>query len=120
MEFHLFFLMQMRVISRFQSSEEIDTIMLYESIFCGIWALILVFITCEVSQRYSNAYEAIGDEVDRIDWYLVPRDLHPTLLIFTMYMQNPCEIKFFGSISCNREQFKGVRKRANRTSQLKD
>lgn len=82
--------------------------MLYESVFCCIWALLLVFATCDLSQLYTNAYEAIEDAVTKIDWYLVPYDLHPTLLILTIYTQKTFEIVFFGSSACNREQFKRV------------
>lgn len=96
----------------FQSSNEIDSIMLYESIFCGIWAIVLVFISCEFGQRYSNAYDAIGDEFNKIDWYLIPFSfrMYPNILIPTMYSQKNLEIQFFGSTSCSREQFKRVRK----------
>lgn len=70
----------------------------------------LVFVTCEFSQRYTDAYEAIGNEVNKIDWHLVINDkqLHRMLLIIMVYAQKELEIKFFGSISCSREQFKRV------------
>lgn len=100
------------MIQSFQLSDDIDSIVLFESLFCGFGALLLVFIACEFLQRLSNSYDTIGDAINDIEWYLSPYDTHMrlTFSISTIYAQKPLEGRFFGSMSGNREQFKQVRK----------
>lgn len=81
---------------------------LLESIFAGIWALCLVGVACELSQRFCNAFIEVGDAVDQIDWYLLDNKLQRTLLPIMMYTQEPVIVKFFGNLSCSREQFQKV------------
>lgn len=99
--------------SLFQLSNEIDSIMLFQSVFCGIWALILVFVTCEFMQRITNSYDAIDDAINNIDWYWVPTNMHlvPIYLISLMYTQKPLQCQFFGTVSCSRDQFRRVRRK---------
>lgn len=82
--------------------------MLFVWIFSGFGALMLIFICCEFGQRFSNAYDELNDAVNRMDWYLIPIDLHRILLIVMINTQKPLDVNFFGSISCSREQFKRV------------
>ena len=93
----------------FQSeSNEIEAIVLFESIFCGFWALMLVFAACEIGQRFTNLYNEINNEICLIDWYLPSIEIQRMLLTILMYTQQPVEITFFGSMSCTRAQFKRV------------
>lgn len=97
----------------FQLSNEIDSIILFESVYCGIGALGLVFVTCEFMQRITNSHSAIDDAINDLDWYWVPTNMNLTsiFLISIMYTQKPLEVQFFGSISCSRDQFRRVRKK---------
>lgn len=82
--------------------------MLFESIFFGFWAVNFVVIDCEAGQRLSNKNNQINDAINRIDWYLLPIEVQRILIVAIMHGQQPLHIKFFGSISCNREQFERV------------
>ena len=84
--------------------------MLFESIFSGIWALILVFAVCEFCQRMTNIYHEINFTVYQIDWYKPPIEIQRMLLIILIYTEQPLDFEFFGSMTCNREQFKRVSK----------
>lgn len=95
-------------IVKFQSSNKIDSIVLFESIFCGFGALMLVFAACEIGHRFSGAYDEIIVTIYRIDWYFLPLDVQRMFLIFHIYAQQPPDFQFFGSISISREQFKQV------------
>lgn len=82
--------------------------MLFESVFCGFWALNLVFAACEFGERFTGAYNKINDEINEIDWYLMKIETIRMLVIVMINSQKPLEIQFFGSISCNRYQFQRV------------
>lgn len=82
--------------------------MLFESVFCGVWALNLVFTACEFGQRLSNAVSGIDDVLIQIDWYRLPIKIQRALPAIILYAQEPAAIDFFGSLSCSREQFKKV------------
>ena len=82
--------------------------MLFESIFCGFWALNLVYAVCEFPQRICDEYNGINATLCQIDWHLAPIEIQRMLLIIFLYTQQPLEIQFFGSFSCSREQFKRV------------
>lgn len=82
---------------------------LLESIFLGIFALNLVFATCEIGQRVSNNCSGIEEEMVHLDWYLYPIEIQRMLIPVMIYIQKPVEIVFFGSLACSREQFKQVR-----------
>lgn len=92
-----------------QSSNEIDSIVLLESLLCAIWGIILVFITCEISQRFSNTFTDLYETVCQLEWYLYPVEVQQIFVLLILYAQKPCEIPFFGSYACSREQFKRVK-----------
>lgn len=82
--------------------------MLWETIFCCFWALNLVFVSCELGQRYSNAFNEIGKVFGEIDWYLLPIKIQRILPIIMIYLQEQNEFNFFGKCSCSRKQFQKV------------
>lgn len=79
-----------------------------ESIIYGFWAIFMVFFSCEIGQRFSNAYEEIDYEIAQFDWYLMPiktQQMLPTLMINA---QQAVDIECFGSMACGRDTFKKV------------
>lgn len=82
--------------------------MLFESIFCGFWALNLVFVVCEMCERCNVTYNKINDELNKNDWYLLPTEMTQMFLIIMINAQKPLDVKFFGSASLGRYQFRRV------------
>lgn len=82
---------------------------LLESIFFGFWALNLVLIICELGQRSSDTCSSYEEElITKLDWYLYPLEMQRMMIPMIIYSKKPVEFKFFGSLSCSREQFKKV------------
>lgn len=92
----------------YQSHNEINTVLLFESIFYGIWAVNLVFIACELGQQFTNLFDKIDDRIELLDWYLLPLAIQRMLPTIFINTQKPIAAKFFGNMSCCREQFKKV------------
>lgn len=82
--------------------------MLWETIVCGFWGLFLVFLTCEMNQRYTNAFNEVGKVFGEIDWYLLPIEIQRILPIIMIHLQEPNDFRIFGHISTSRKQFKKV------------
>lgn len=68
-----------------------------------------MFVACEIGQNVSNAFKEIDDEIDRFHWYLFPAEIQKMLPILLSVTQRPINIEVFGSIACDRENFKKVR-----------
>lgn len=83
--------------------------MLSITIFEIFYAFGALLIACEVCQRVNIAFEECGDMVVQFEWYLFPIDIQRMLPLILNYMQQPIEIKCFGSVTCDRETFKFVR-----------
>lgn len=49
------------------------------------------------------------DSLVQFDWYLFPIEVQKVLPICFLSVQEPVEIKCFGSIACTRETFKKVK-----------
>lgn len=93
----------------FQSQDNINSVVLLESIFCGFWAFVVVFFANEIGQRFSASFEKIEYEFDQLNWYLYPIKLQRIVPIMIVNVKQPIAIEFFGSAVCSREQFKKVR-----------
>lgn len=91
-----------------QFTDENSTVMLLESVLFGIWALTLVLVVCEFGEKMSDEYEGVERAINRLDWYRLPTDIQRMLPIMFMYCQEPLIVKFFGSLSVSRCQFKKV------------
>lgn len=89
-----------------QSNDDRNTVMLLESLLCSGWAYLLVFSACELGQRFSNAFDGIGDTIGQLEWYLLPNNIQKILPGTMQYTQQTSAITFLGSFSCSREQFK--------------
>lgn len=94
-----------------QSSAQFDLVMVLESIICAFWVFFFIFAGCELGERNTEQFDRLYDEVIQFDWYDFPPEIKRLLPILLMYMQEPVEIKFFGSAACTRECFKQVQAR---------
>lgn len=65
-----------------------------------------------MGERTSNLFAVLSDVSLQFDWYLFSNEINRLLLIFLPVVHKPVAIKFFGSISCDLECFKKV-KRSN-------
>lgn len=74
----------------------------------GFWAVCMVFFSCEIGQRFSNAYEDVNDVIGCMNWNYLPLEIQRMLLIIMLDTQQPFEVNCFGSTACNRETFKKV------------
>lgn len=96
--------------SKFQSHTDIDTIILFISIFETFYALGMLFFVCELAQQMSIAFEGINNTFHQINWHLFPIDAQKLLPIILINVQRPVNFNCFGGIlCCNRETFKKVR-----------
>lgn len=84
--------------------------MLFEAVFCGFWAVALVFIVCEFGQQFTNAFDKFNIALGQLHWYLLPVDIQRMLSIVIINAQQPIFISCFGNITCGRETFKKVKK----------
>lgn len=82
--------------------------MLWESIFCGFWAFLLVFFANETGQRFSDVFGELQDVIHQLCWYSFPIKLQRILPVIIANAQQPIAIQFFGSTVCSRDQFKRV------------
>lgn len=82
--------------------------MVLQSTFLALLVVLTVFAACEIGQRYSNAFSGVEFVFDQFNWYLLPIRIKRILPTILLYVQQPIEIQFFGSLSCSRELFKQV------------
>lgn len=81
---------------------------LFQSIFCALGGLSLVLIACEAGQHVSDVFSEVDYVLGQMDWYLLSIEMQRMLPAIIMFAQEPVVVKFFGSLSCSREQFKKV------------
>lgn len=91
---------------QFQSHNEVFSIVFLELIFYAVWSFGLVYIACEMSQRFCDALNEMDDDIGQLDWYLYPAEIQRLLLIIVENSQQPVIVKCFGSIACSRETLK--------------
>lgn len=92
---------------------------LLESLPSSVCAYFLVLSVCELGQRFSNALNEIDDSIIQMDWYLLPIKTQKLLPTTILHTQRNFAIKFYGSNSCSREQFKkasGAKKSRGKTN----
>lgn len=83
-------------------------VLMFQSVLYGFCGVVLVFVACEMLQRFSNAFGEIDGEIEQLNWYLLPVDIQRILPTIKLYTQQAVAIEFFGSMSCCREQFQKV------------
>lgn len=76
----------------------------------GLLGLAMVFIACELGERLNGAFEKIDVTIDKFDWYLFPIEIKRILPMIMANAQQPVSLECFGSIACNREVFRKVRR----------
>lgn len=67
-----------------------------------------MFVTCELGQRGSNAFEEILDEFDKFNWYKFPLEISRSLPMILAVAQMPVALEVFASIACCRDVLKTV------------
>lgn len=73
-----------------------------------IWAFILIFIICELSERLTTRFNEIHNEILQCDWYIFPHDVQRILPIIMSGTQNPFLFTGIGNIVYTRDAFKRV------------
>lgn len=68
----------------------------------------VVFITSEIGQRMTDAFDEIDFILNQLDWYLFPDEIKRVLPIIIATAQQPVQLQCFGSIGCTGEVFKDV------------
>lgn len=74
----------------------------------AVYAFGIIFLTCELGQRLTNAFEQIQDEIKKFEWYLFSSEIQQMLPTILIVSQQSIELECFGSISGLRETFKKV------------
>lgn len=83
--------------------------MLLEAVFFSFWAIALVFVVCELGQRFSNAFNQFDVTLNETGfWYLYPPKVQRMFPMIIVNAQQPIAFKCFGSILCERDTFKRV------------
>lgn len=72
------------------------------------WGIVAVLICCELCQRAVNAFEDIGNDFAKLNWYLYPNDIRKIFLQIETNIHELPKFQCFGSISCERVVFKEV------------
>lgn len=81
---------------------------LLTTIIQGMYTFGALFIACELCQRICLAFEDCNDMINQFEWYSFPATIQQMLPMTLNFIQQPVEIKCFGSITCDRETFKYV------------
>lgn len=82
--------------------------MLIATISFASFSFGVVFVTCDLGQRLTDAFDEICDDIVALKWNRFPLQIQrllPTILIGT---QSPVVLDCFGSISVLRDTFKKV------------
>lgn len=67
-----------------------------------------MFTVCELCQQVNFAFEECNEIIEQLEWYSFPADIQRMLPSIINFVQQPIELKCFGSTACNRETFKYV------------
>lgn len=78
------------------------------TIFFGLYAFGIVLTVCELGQRMTEAFEEIEFVVEGCDWSSFSLELQKMLPMILLILQQPVELRCFGSTSGLRETFKKV------------
>lgn len=87
----------------------IDPMVLWKLIFYGGWVFGLVFLSCEIGQRFTYAFDEITDLFGQLNWYLFPINVQRLLPTIMINVQEPIVIGCFGIINGSRDQLKKVK-----------
>lgn len=73
-----------------------------------IYAFGILFVSCELGQRITIAFDGCSNMINQFEWYLFPANVQRMLPIIMNFTQQPIVVKCFGSAACDRETFKYV------------
>lgn len=94
---------------KLQTQSENDDSMAIAILFGQMFlSFAVILIVCFLGQSISDAFEKIEQKIYHLNWYRLPIDMWPSLLILIVGSQQSTRLQVFGSISCNREAFKDV------------
>lgn len=88
--------------------KEQDPLLLLVAIFYSLYAFGIIFVTCELGQRLSDAFEEINDEIESFEWYQFSYEIQQMLPIILIVSQQPVDLECFGSITGCRMTFQKV------------
>lgn len=71
-------------------------------------SFILVFISCELGHRLTDAFNDFNDIIDQFKLYLFSIEVKRIIPTIMLSSQKPVRLECFGSISCCREVFQQV------------
>lgn len=91
-----------------QSKDVVDPVMLWKAISNLLFVFGSVFLACEVGQRFSNLFEDVNDQLDRLNWYLFPMKIQQMLPTILINAQEEVVIGYFGIINATRVQCQKV------------
>lgn len=91
-----------------QSKGTFDPVILWKSALYGFVVVGLMFFTCEIGQRFTELFEEIDYDFERLNWYLFPYKIQRILPTILVGVQKPLVIGYFGVFEACREQFKKV------------
>lgn len=83
--------------------------MLLITIFEVIYSFGVLLIACELGQRINLAFMECSDMFDQFEWYSFPAEIQRMLPLILNFMQQPIEVKCFGSTTNDRDTFKYVK-----------
>lgn len=93
----------------FQSNHGGHSTELSSLAFDAFNTFVVVFISCELSQRLADAFTEFNDLIDEYRWFRFPIKVKRILPMTLIIVQKPVSLQYFGSYLCCREAFKNVR-----------
>lgn len=84
-----------------------SSIVILETIYLASSAYITVFVVCDLCERATSLVGEI-DVIGELNWYTFPHEMQKVLPTILRMSQQPCELKFFGQLSCSRDTYKKV------------
>lgn len=94
--------------SCFQLQQSHNFLVLVKIVLQVVFAFGVLFCVCEIGQRVNIAYDECGQMIDEFKWYSFPAEIQRMLPMIINFVQQPIEIKCFGTTACDREAFKYV------------
>lgn len=79
-----------------------------ETIIAEFYSFCFVFITCELGEQLTIAFDELEFVMEQLDWYLFPIEIQRLLPIILISAQQSVTIQCFGSFATNRDTFKKV------------
>lgn len=92
----------------FQSRPNTDIVVLFTVLFYAFFAFGVVFMSCEIGQRMTNAFEEVEDVTCQNSWYLFPLNVQRMFPMIIISLQETVELPIIGTVACGRDTFEKV------------